>query len=78
MSKRGENIYKRRDGRWEGRILKAEGGYAYVYGKNYREVKEKKAFFYKTRYRALMRETIKKRFRQVNGLSSGFKNRHPG
>jgi hypothetical protein len=42
MSKRGENIYKRKDGRWEGRILKADGKYAYIYGKSYREVKEKK------------------------------------
>ena len=45
MSKRGENIYKRKDGRWEGRVLKPQGGYAYVYGKSYREVKEKKALF---------------------------------
>ncbi len=42
MSRRGENIYKRKDGRWEGRILKPDGHYQYVYGKNYREVKEKK------------------------------------
>jgi len=45
MSKRGENIYKRKDGRWEGRVLKLQGGYAYVYGKSYREVKEKKTLF---------------------------------
>ena len=37
MSKRGENIYKRKDGRWEGRYIKersADGKarYAYVYG----------------------------------------------
>ena len=36
MSKRGENIYKRKDGRWEGRYIKersADGKakYAYVY-----------------------------------------------
>ena len=40
MSKRGENIYKRKDGRWEGRYIKersADGKarYAYVYGKSY-------------------------------------------
>ncbi len=45
MSKRGENIYKRKDGRWEGRVLKPQGGYAYVYGKSYREVKERKTLF---------------------------------
>ena len=46
MSRRGENIYKRKDGRWEGRYKKgvAEDGrmrYGSCYGKTYREVKEK-------------------------------------
>ena len=45
MSRRGENIYKRKDGRWEGRYIKShENGkihYGYVYGKSYREVKQK-------------------------------------
>lgn len=45
MPKRGENIYKRKDGRWEGRIRRntAVGGRSYqsVYGKSYREVKDK-------------------------------------
>ena len=45
MSRRGENIYKRKDGRWEGRYIRShEGGkihYGYVYGKTYREVKQK-------------------------------------
>lgn len=45
MPKRGENIYKRKDGRWEGRIRKHfEDGtkrYQSVYGRSYREVKEK-------------------------------------
>ena len=46
MSRKGENIYHRRDGRWEGRRIvgKKEGGgyhFRYVYGKTYREVKEK-------------------------------------
>lgn len=42
MSKRGENIYKRKDGRWEGRLLQEDGNYKYIYGKSYREVKNKK------------------------------------
>ena len=42
MARRGENIYKRKDGRWEGRVLKADGKYRYVYAKTYREIKEKK------------------------------------
>lgn len=46
MPRTGENIYKRKDGRWEGRYLKGKtnagkGSYGYVYGKTYREVKEK-------------------------------------
>lgn len=41
MPRRGENVYKRKDGRWEGRILKNEGKYQYVYAKTYKEVKDK-------------------------------------
>lgn len=46
MSKRGENIHKRKDGRWEGRFEKGRKPngaiiYGSVYGKTYREVKEK-------------------------------------
>lgn len=47
MSKRGENIYKRKDGRWEARYVKdilPDGSkkYASVYAKSYKEVKEKR------------------------------------
>lgn len=46
MPRRGENIHKRKDGRWEGRRKKGtdKNGktlYAYVYGKTYGEAKEK-------------------------------------
>ncbi|BAL01122.1 putative site-specific recombinase [Oscillibacter valericigenes Sjm18-20] len=41
MSRRGENVYKRKDGRWEGRILRPDGKYRYVYAKTYKEVKDK-------------------------------------
>lgn len=46
MARKGRNIYKRKDGRWEGRIIKGynEKGkrkYHSVYGKNYSEVKRK-------------------------------------
>lgn len=46
MSKRGDNIRKRKDGRWEGRYRKGRklnGSFQYgsVYGKSYREVKSK-------------------------------------
>lgn len=47
MSKRGENIHKRKDGRWEARYPKGsnEKGrviYGSVYGKTYKEAKEKR------------------------------------
>lgn len=45
MSRRGENIYKRKDGRWEGRYIKCymdgKAKYGYVYAKTYKDVKEK-------------------------------------
>ena len=47
MPKRGENIYKRKDGRWEGRYKKDRVSnkivYGYVYGKTYKEVKNRLA-----------------------------------
>ena len=46
MARKGENIFKRKDGRWEGRYIKChENGravYGYVFGKTYSEVKAKK------------------------------------
>jgi integrase len=41
MPRRGENIYKRKDGRWEGRRLKKDGKYQYFYAQTYKGVKEK-------------------------------------
>lgn len=46
MSRRGENIYKRKDGRWEARYKKYRDSfgkthYGYLYAKSYGEVKEK-------------------------------------
>ena len=46
MSKVGENIYRRKDGRWEGRFIsgrKPDGRakYTYAYGRTRRETKEK-------------------------------------
>ena len=50
MPRRGNNIYKRKDGRWEARYVKcisADGKklYGSVYGKTYAEAKEKQALF---------------------------------
>ncbi len=46
MSKKGENIYKRKDGRWEARYVKGvcpngKTKFGYCYAKSYREAKEK-------------------------------------
>ncbi|HCD45649.1 MAG TPA: site-specific integrase [Lachnoclostridium sp.] len=41
MPRRGEYIYKRKDGRWEGRTLKLDGKYRYFYSRTYKGVKEK-------------------------------------
>lgn len=42
MPKKGRNIYKRKDGRWEGRLLCTDTHkYIYVYGKTYTQAKEK-------------------------------------
>lgn len=47
MSKRGENITKRKDGRWEARVIKGytcdgKAQYHYIYGKSYSEAKNKR------------------------------------
>ena len=46
MAKYGENIYKRKDGRWEARVIKeyneqGKARYTYFYGRSYKEVKDK-------------------------------------
>lgn len=46
MPRKGENIYKRKDGRWEGRFIKGRTSqgkalYGYVYAKTYYELKKK-------------------------------------
>ena len=50
MSRRGENIFKRKDGRWEARVpeyrMNGEKAYHSIYGKSYTEVKLKKEEYY--------------------------------
>ena len=46
MARKGENIYKRKDGRWEGRYIKGRDNfdkaiYGYVYAKSYKDVRSK-------------------------------------
>lgn len=57
MSRRGENIYKRKDKRWEGRYIKGRKNngkikYGYIYGKTYKEVKLK-LYPYKMQYQMI-------------------------
>lgn len=44
MARRGENIHKRKDGRWEGRYIKSRAEnnviWGYVYGRSYAETRE--------------------------------------
>lgn len=52
MARRGENIYKRKDGRWEGRYAKDHIGgkvrYGYIYARTYKEVKARLSKVLKT------------------------------
>lgn len=46
MPRKGENIYKRKDGRWEGRYIKGRRSngkaiYGYLYAYSYRELKKR-------------------------------------
>lgn len=47
MSRRGENIYRRKDGRWEARYIKGHANgraiYGYIYRKTYNDVKKAQA-----------------------------------
>lgn len=50
MSKKGSNIYKRKDGRWEARYVKAVDSdgkkkYASLYAESYRKAREKQLYF---------------------------------
>lgn len=65
MSRTGDNIFKRKDGRWEGRYIKSyENGktkYGYVYSRTYKEAKAK------------LQSAIKNNINQHNEEQSYFK-----
>ena len=50
MARRGENIFKRKDGRWEARVIECRSDgkrvYRSLYGKTYTEAKAKKEEYY--------------------------------
>lgn len=51
MARRGENIFKRKDGRWEARVKEYRANkrcsYRSIYGKSYTEVKLKREDYYR-------------------------------
>lgn len=70
MSKRGDYIHKRKDGRWEGRYPQgrtAKGSIKYtsVYGKSYREVKEKLLIISKATESEIALKNQEKTFGQI-------------
>lgn len=73
MSKRGDNIHKRKDGRWEGRYKngrKPDGRIRYgsVYGRSYREVKEKLEIISSEGGKTLLSRKTEKCFDEVLAL----------
>lgn len=61
MPRKGENIYKRKDGRWEGRYIRSRDQlsgaiqYGYIYGKTYSDVKKRKASAEREKYKPINR-----------------------
>ncbi len=73
MSRRGDNIRKRKDGRWEGRYKRgrsADGSLLYgsVYGKTYHEVKEKLSKAVKDSAKEYLHRRREKTFGEVLNL----------
>lgn len=70
MSRKGENIRKRKDGRWEGRYQIIENGITKtksVYAKSYREVKQKRLLIQKSIYQNSKSNTF-----AINNSKDGF------
>ena len=63
MSRRGENIFKRKDGRWEARVpeykINGEKVYRSIYGRCYTEVKQKKEEYYSSASRDKLSKPLK-------------------
>lgn len=73
MSKRGDNIRKRKDGRWEGRYKKGRAAdgkilYGSVYGKTYREVREKMSEISKYPQKMILPKGREKTFGEILNL----------
>ena len=63
MSRRGENIFKHKDGRWEARVpeykINGEKVYRSIYGRCYTEVKQKKEEYYSSASRDKLSKPLK-------------------
>lgn len=75
MPRKGENIYKRKDGRWEGRYIKSRSKngkalYGYVYAYSYREVKQKLLFSIQAAQ--TKKQSSADKVNQQNTVSFGF------
>lgn len=61
MGRKGENIHKRKDGRWEARLLvhKYNGDTSYhsIYGKTYHEAKEKREKYLENKHKRYVKHT---------------------
>ena len=73
MSRKGENIYRRKDGRWEGRYIKdrvnEKTQFGYVYGHTYREVRAKLSAARQIwKEQAIYRELSRGTFRHISHL----------
>ncbi|MGL6199170.1 MAG: tyrosine-type recombinase/integrase [Lachnospiraceae bacterium] len=80
MSRKGENIFHRRDGRWEGRYQKGRKAdrsilYGYIYGKSYQEVKDK---LIELKYIYRQDDKTKKKAVVFNGTVLDFSNEYMG
>ncbi len=74
MARRGENIFKRKDGRWEARVIEERGNgerkYRSLYGKSYTEVKAKKEEYYGERNQEAL--PTARKLATVSGLSESW------
>ena len=74
MARRGENIFKRKDGRWEARVIEERGNgerkYRSLYGKSYTEVKAKKEEYYGERNQEAL--PTERKLATVSGLSESW------
>lgn len=75
IPRKGENIYKRKDGIWEGRYIKSRSKngkalYGYVYAYSYREVKQKLLFSIQAAQ--TKKQSSADKVHQQNTVSFGF------